>query len=295
MIDAGRSSETAFVGGANLTEAALQRHDVYVEVTGPSATDVHGNFVQRWNEASERKETDGNWACDAEDTLPFPAHASEPQGASTVQIQRMFTGERSILEQYERAIDAARRTIYLENQAIPIPQVANRLVRALERGVEVGFLVPASPEDHVYAARRDLRRRALFDGLQALGRHPNFLLAGIARREVQQRRPVYVHAKLMIVDDMWATIGSCNLHAYSLSGHAEMNASIWDASVVRELRRTLFAMHLGVDTVQLDDRAALELYRRIAHENRRKLERDDPDWQGLAFALAPEAYGRKMG
>jgi len=66
LIDAGRPSETAFVGGMNLIARAVgtpghaaegERHDVYAEITGPTATDVHYNFVQRWNEASERPMT----------------------------------------------------------------------------------------------------------------------------------------------------------------------------------------------------------------------------------------------
>jgi cardiolipin synthase len=322
LIDAGHSSETAFVGGINLTAANLgvpghagdgRRHDAYVEITGPSATDVHHNFVQRWNEASEREAEDGNWACDAADLLSFPQHASPPAGSSTVQIQRMVgpgryanghptpggqpfdvaPGERSILEQYQRAIDAARCTIYLENQAVPIPAVSGPLLRALERGVDVVLLVPAIPEDHVYEARLTGTRRELFEGLEALGRHPNFTLAGIAGRDGPRRRATYVHAKLMLVDDSWATIGSCNLHAYSLGGHSEMNASIWDAAVVHAFRRTLLAEHLDRETGELDDRAAFRLYRKIARENRRRMQKDDHDWQGLAFALSPENYGRK--
>ena len=310
MIDAGRPGETAFVGGANLSAHALERHDVYVEVTGPSATDVHHNFVQRWNEASERNEADGNWSCDATDRLSFPSRASEPCGSSTVQIQRMLhrerytdghpapdgqpfdvaRGERSILDQYERAIDSAQRTIYLENQAIPIPSLAARLARALERGVAIVLLVPAMPEAHVVAARHDPAERTHFDSLAALGRHPNFLLAGIAELGPEGRRPKYVHTKLMVVDDAWATVGSCNLHRFSLSGHSEMNASIWDASVARELRCTLLAKHLAMDTATLDDRAALDAYRRIARENRRRMESGDADWQGQAFALDPDRY-----
>ena len=76
MIDAGTPSETAFVGGINLTAKALGRHDAYVEVTGPSATDVQHNFAQRWNDASERHVRDGNWACDGTDELPLPIAAS---------------------------------------------------------------------------------------------------------------------------------------------------------------------------------------------------------------------------
>ena len=310
MIDAGKAGETAFVGGANLSSHSLERHDVFLEVTGPCATDVHHNFVQRWNEASERNKEDGSWACDPADTLPFPSHLSAGCGSSTMQIQRMLhpdrytdrhptpggrpfevaQGERSILDQYERAIDSAQRTIYLENQAIPIPLVADRLSRALERGVAIVLLVPAEVEKHVLDARRDPAERAPFESLEALGRHPNFLLAGIAEPLPEGRRPKYVHGKLMVVDDAWATIGSCNLHRFSLSGHSEMNASIWDASVARELRCTLFARHLEMDTSGLGDRAALNLYQRIARENRRRMESGDADWQGRAYRLDPDRY-----
>jgi phosphatidylserine/phosphatidylglycerophosphate/cardiolipin synthase-like enzyme len=303
VIDAGRPSETAFVGGLNLTVVAMQRHDVYAEITGPSATDVHHNFAERWNEASEREAPDGNWACDSIDVLPLPERPSRSAGPSIVQIQRMqdpnrypaHRVERSILEQYERAIDAARRTIYIENQAVPIPQVARRLLGALERGVDVVVLVPPIPEHYVYEARLDPQERALFDGIESLGRHENFMLAGIAERHGQGLRAAYVHAKMMLVDDVWATVGSCNLHVFSLAGNLEMNASIWDAEVTRAFRETLFAQHLGVDTAPMDDRAALRLFQDIARSNRVKMERREPDWQGLAFALSPETYARKSG
>ncbi len=222
MID-----DTGFVGGINLTAFAFERHDAYVEVNGPCASDVAHNFVQRWNGASEPH---------ASDDLPLPSTVMEARGSSIVQIQRMFRDDRSILEQYELAIDAAQHSIYIENQAIPIPAIAGRLEGALRRGVEVVLLVPAVPEEHVYVARQDPKRRALFDGLESLSRYPRFRLAGLS---------VYVHCKLMIVDDEWVTIGSCNLHAYSLGGHSEMNASIWDGAVARALRQRLRRQHEG--------------------------------------------------
>jgi phosphatidylserine/phosphatidylglycerophosphate/cardiolipin synthase-like enzyme len=100
---------------------------------------------------------------------------------------------------------------------------------------------------------------------------------------------------MMLIDDAWATIGSCNLHPYSLGGHTEMNASIWDADVARALRCRLFAQHLGMDTNRMDDRAALRLFRDIARANQGKMDRREPDWKGMAFALSPEAYGRESG
>ena len=145
-----------------------------------------------------------------------------------------------------RAIDGARRTIYIENQALPREAVAERLDAALRRGVEVVYLVPSAPEDHIRAARRDPARAALFAPVEALGRHAGFTLAGLmAGIGTATPRPVYVHAKIMLVDDAWATIGSCNMHAYSLSGHSEMNVSFWDATVVHALRCQLFGEHLG--------------------------------------------------
>lgn len=315
MVDAGTPDEIAFVVGANLTAKALSRHDSYIEIAGPAATDVHHNFVQRWNEASERGAADGNWACDVSDTMAFPRAVSPARGSTTLQIQRMLhagrytdrrpvpggtpfdvaEGERAILEQYKQAIDAARRTIYIENQAIPVSEIADHLLGALARGVEVALLTAADPEPYVYTARRDPAQQARFRSLEALAAHRNFLLAGIAARQGEARRPTYVHGKLMLVDDAWATVGSCNLHAFSLQGHSELNAAIWDAGLVRALRVALYEKHLGVGTGSLDDLAALRLYARTARDNRRRLESGDPDWRGEAFSFPATTYARVEG
>jgi cardiolipin synthase A/B len=321
LIDAGQAGETAFVGGINLTAKAMgspghpaegDRHDAYVEIAGPSATDVHHNFVQRWNEASERAADDGTWGHDGDDGLSFPARLSVARGESIVQIQRtvhpgrysdghaspesraydIAGGERSVFAQYIQAIGAAGRSIYIENQAIPIPEVAAALEEALKRGVEVVALVPADPEDGVRLGRQNPQRKPLFDGLAALGRYKNFALVGIAGLDARGcRSNIYVHGKIMLVDDLWATIGSCNLHAFSLSGNTEMNAAIWDPKVVRALRCELLAEHLDRDTAGTDDRAAIRLYGEVARENRRRRDAGDCKWQGLAFSLDPATYG----
>src|SRR5207244_1979827 len=113
LIDAGRRGEVAFVGGINLDHGSLvppghppvgggsdddiyaNVHDLYLELRGPAATDVQHNFVQRWNEASERERPDGAWP-DAERAgrLPFPATLSPPAGTATVQITRTVRGGR---------------------------------------------------------------------------------------------------------------------------------------------------------------------------------------------------------
>ncbi|WP_337268672.1 phospholipase D-like domain-containing protein [Oryzifoliimicrobium ureilyticus] len=322
MIDAGHATETSFIGGINLTAKALGspghrdggQHDLYVEIAGPSATDVHHNFVQRWNEASERNKPDGWWGPKAATTLAFPVKASDPAGPSLVQIQRMIPpgiytnghaapnglhhnisgGERSILEQYEQAIDAAQLTIYIENQAIPIPAIAHRLEAALRRGIEVALVVPANTDMPRDATERSPAEVELFSCLAALARYDNFALMGLAVLREHTAKAVYVHGKAMIVDDVWATIGSCNLHSYSLGRHTEMNASIWDAAIAKSLRCELFVEHLNEDTVTLNSRQALRRLRDVAVRNRAILKGLDGQWQGLIVSLNADDYGRSI-
>jgi cardiolipin synthase len=320
LVDAGREGEAGFVGGINLNPHSMtspghagggdQNHDVYAELAGPSATDLAHNFVQRWNEASEREAEDGIWG--EADDMAFPMTVSAPRGTSRVQIQRTIrrglysdgratpggeafdiaAGERSVLEQYLAAIGAARRAIYLENQFIEVIEIVEALAGALARGVEVVALVPADPDAMVTLGARWPERQGFVAARGALGGFPNFTFAGIAGRGPDgARRNVYVHAKLMLVDDDWATVGSANLHGFSLFGSNELNASVWDPAFAKALRCELLAEHLGRDTSHLDLREALALYAKIARENAARHAVGDPNWQGLAHALEPSTYG----
>lgn len=312
LIDASEPSEVAFVGGMNLSRGAYgtrghlgadaQFHDLYVELSGPSASDVHHNFVQRWNDASDRAAADGSWGHTGGDELPIPARVSSPRGDAVVQVQRTIMagrhrdlpdGEQSIFRQYLVAIEAARRTIYLEHQALPVVEIAAKLEAALARGVEVVLLAPPEPEAIVRVRRKDAAWDAFFERIEALSRHDGFAMAGLAAPDgAGGRRSVSVHSKAMLIDDAWATIGSCNLHAGSLFRNTEMNVSFWDPASVRALRCELMAEHLGEETRQLDDREAFARFRRIARGNAAKRKAGDGAWQGLAFALDPAVYGK---
>jgi phosphatidylserine/phosphatidylglycerophosphate/cardiolipin synthase-like enzyme len=101
------------------------------------------------------------------------------------------------------------------------------------------------------------------------------------------------HSKLMIVDDRWATVGSCNLHRFSLFGNGEMNAAIWCPETAVGLRVALFREHLDIDTSALGCREALQTFRSVAQDNRRRLTSGEPDWQGIAFSLDVQTYGKR--
>jgi len=323
IVDAGEPTEVGFVGGINLNPNSCvpvghpvwtqggTTHDVYVEIQGPAATDVHHNFAQRWNEASDRDEPDGLWPdASAQGLLSFPDVASAPVGAVPVQVQRtvrrehyrdgrpapgaapfdIHAGELSVVDQYRQALDAARRSIYIEDQAIASPEVVDRLTAALERGVEVVILAPRRENSEMIAGRRDRKNAVFFDSVAALGNHDNFTLAGIAQSlPGGGHQDIYVHSKIALVDDVWGTIGSTNVANRSFYGDTELNASFWHRPTVTALRRELLLEHLAVDTADHDDVEALRLFARIARENAARYGRGEK-LAGLAFAIDPATY-----
>lgn len=303
LIDASRDTGMCFVGGINLNPHSVvtpdhrgdgHNHDAYIELAGPSVGDVHHNFVQRWNEASERASNDGRWGADSERDLLFPDLLPAECGVAYAQIQRtthpgryqsdgafdFAAGEKTNLDQYRTAIKAARRTIYIENQHLDVPDIVVDIEEALSRGIEVIVLLPMQP----MSAWQDIASHELQARLRT---YEGFTLCGIAGLGNDGRRhPVHVHAKIMLVDDEWATIGSCNLHHYSLFGNGELNVAFRDHASVRTVRIELFHEHLAMDTSDMDVITAFRLFRQVARENRSRHEHGKSCWQGLAIDLA---------
>src|SRR5262245_10242510 len=243
--------------------------------------------------------------------LPLPARLSPPRGDIAAQVQRTIpndhyaegawalreaaydiaSGEFSVEEQYARAIDAARHMIYIENQAFSEPSMIARLKQALARGVQVAVVVPAQGEHHMRRFRQMAAHMATFDLIAACGSHDNFTLAGLAGPMPDgSRGNVYVHGKLMLVDDVFATIGSTNFAERSFRNQTEMNVSFQNAVAVKALRCDLFDEHLARDTSALDAAAAMRLFAATARANASLREAGGMTWQGLAFALDPAAY-----
>ncbi|MBA3029833.1 MAG: hypothetical protein FP816_13655 [Desulfobacteraceae bacterium] len=322
LMDAGRDTEIAFVGGINLdvnsvvepghhAHEAGSTHDLFVEVRGPSATDVHHNFVQRWNGASEKDLADGSWPeNDKVSDLPFPESLSASAGDSPVQISRtvrrgtyqnaipavgaepfpIVQGEQSCLEQYIAAIDSARETIYIEDQVLMSFLVLEKLEKALERGVEIICVLPGKVWGQVLLAFDDPRMAPFFDKFKSLERFPHFTLAALAaNREPGKYLDVYVHAKIAMVDGVWATIGSCNIADRSFYSDTELNASFWDGKTARKLRNDLFKEHLEVEVSGMTDKDAMQLFRETAKKNTARRVRGEA-LQGLAFQLDPAHY-----
>jgi phosphatidylserine/phosphatidylglycerophosphate/cardiolipin synthase-like enzyme len=270
--------ELAFVGGIDLTDdsgdrfdasehAARRRlgwHDVATRLRGPAVADVHDHFVARWHAVTG----------ETLDRTPPPPEA----GATTVQVVRTVEedmydeiprGDFRILESYVRALRSARRLIYLENQFLWSPEIVDVLADKLRDPPSDDFrvvvLLPAKANNG-----HDDTRGQLGVLVEADDGGERFLAATIRSRSGERDDPLYVHAKVGIVDDRWLTVGSANLNAHSLMNDTEMNVVTDDADLARRTRVRLWAEHLELDeaTVAASEPAALvdEHWRPIAYE-----------------------------
>jgi phosphatidylserine/phosphatidylglycerophosphate/cardiolipin synthase-like enzyme len=183
-------------------------------------------------------------------------------------------GDFRILESYVRAIRSAQRFIYFENQFLWSPEIVELLVDKLERPPTPDFrlvvLLPANANNGQDDTRGQLGVLADADGSD----NPHFLATTIRSLSGQRDDPLYVHAKVGIIDDRWMTVGSANLNSHSLLNDTEMNVVTDDATLARATRERLWSEHLqlpvadlaGADPVAVIDRhwrpTAMEQLRR---------------------------------
>jgi phosphatidylserine/phosphatidylglycerophosphate/cardiolipin synthase-like enzyme len=269
--------EVAFVGGMDLTSLSGDRfdsmdhperghlgwHDASARIRGPAVADVAAHFAGRW------REVDGE---PVEGTPP-----PETAGKVELQITRtiperiyqfMPRGDFRILDAYMRALRSAHSLIYLENQFLWSPEVVRILEEKVRNPPSEEFrcvvLLPANPNNGADDTRGQLG--LLADADHGAGR---FLAATILSRTGGASGPLYVHAKIGIVDDAWLTVGSANLNEHSLFNDSEMNVVTCDARLARETRLRLWAEHLERPVQDVSDdpqRIVDELWRPIAAE-----------------------------
>ena len=177
-------------------------------------------------------------------------------------------GDFRIVEAYTRALRAARKFVYLESQFLWSSQVVDILADKLRRPPSEDFrilvMLPARPNDGADTTRGQLG--VLVDADGGAGR---FLASTISARLGALTGPLYVHAKVGIVDDAWLTIGSANLNEHSLFNDTEMNIVSCDPELARETRLRLWSEHLERPVEEVSGEPARvidELWRPIAVE-----------------------------
>lgn len=289
----GRRDDASHAGDPQADEIASEYgprppwHDVQVALRGPVVHDVETVFRERWEDTSPTSRNPLRRLRDAQDGLhderrPLPPQAPPPppvEGADhAVQLLRTFPrlgpgwgydfaprGERSVARGYTRAVRNARRLVYIEDQFLWGGEMSTVLVDALkaEPGLHLVAVLPQFPDQEGWFAR-DPQTLGRLRGVQRVLMTAPERVAFFGL-ENHAGTPVYVHAKVCVLDDAWASIGSDNFCRRSWTNDSELSAAVLDlgegrdTGYARRLRLTLAAEHLDrLDPDQLTDVASME-------------------------------------
>ena len=279
-------------------------HDVQMQVRGPAVGDLALTFRERWEDDTpldhrnpyRRLQRKKAHEPRHPDPLPDMPEDPAPAGPHAIQVLRTYPakkppypfapkGERSIARAYGKAWRRARQLIYLEDQYLWSEHVAQLLAQALRDNEDLRLvaIVPRYPEQDGAMAGPPNRigQQAALDIVHDAGGDR----VSICNLENEAGTPIYCHAKVCIVDDVWAAVGSDNLNLRSWTHDSELSCGIVDETLdereprdpaglgdgarvfARDLRLRLWREHLGDDVPEedlLDPERAFEIWHRRA-------------------------------
>ena len=247
-------------------------HDVSVGVSGPIVQEIAGTFTGYWHGAESRES--GRATPVRPRSIGLAGAGTSVTVVTTEPTGGRGSSDRGRLETRAALLDGigrARSLIYIEHQYLSSRSVVQALRRALNRepGLEIILLLNQNPD--VTAYRRWQNARLADTGLLAHPRVGVFALWSGQKQNGRQRaiNQVFVHSKVVIVDDAWAMVGSANLDGASLDSYGDdfsgpisrrvfRDVRNFDVSIVltvrksagvtnpiRELRERLWAEHLA--------------------------------------------------
>jgi phosphatidylserine/phosphatidylglycerophosphate/cardiolipin synthase-like enzyme len=279
-------------------------HDAQVAIRGPAVGDVETVFRERWEDPQPLSRNPIHLIADrlrhddpAARRLPPQLPDPPPAGPHTVQLLRTYpsrigeypfapNGERSVARGYTKALHRARRLIYLEDQYLWSRDIAQALADALRRSPELRLVavVPRYPDQdgRLTGPPNRIGQQAALDTVRAAGGDR----VAVYDLENVHGTPIYVHAKVCVIDDVWAAVGSDNLNRRSWTHDSELSTAVLDETrdtreprdpaglgdgarvFARELRLRLWREHLGrgaeEDGDLLDPVEGFDAWRRTA-------------------------------
>jgi cardiolipin synthase A/B len=187
--------------------------DTDVLIEGPVVEQLQGAFAENWLEST-------GVAIGGPDY--FPERRRQPRGSIDAQVVRSSPagGSHSMYTMFLLAMASAKQTIYITNPYfVPDEKMIKTLIGAARRGVRVILIVPGEIDHNLVrqASRAEFGR---------------LLKNGIG---IYEYRPALLHAKTMVIDGVWSTVGSTNLDSRSFALNEELNVAVYDAGVARRL------------------------------------------------------------
>lgn len=211
-------SRIGFTGGLNIGEEYRGRkkkfgpwRDTHVRLEGPAVLRLQETFAEDWFFATDE---------DLIDPKYFPA--TEPVGTELVHV--VDSGPDHVQENihtlFFTAISRAEKKIYITTPYfVPGPAMLEAIKASAWRGVDVRLLLPG---------KSDLKL------VQVAGRsyYRELLEAGV---RLYEHRPGILHAKTMVVDGVWSTVGSANMDIRSFRLNFEVNVLVSGEEVARQM------------------------------------------------------------
>jgi len=209
-----------YTGGAGIGDEWLEWRDTQFRIEGPVVGQMQAAFIENWIEVTGR-------------VLHGPEYFPELKAAGEQAAQFIVTspggGSESMQLMYLVSIAAAARSIKISAAYfVPDDVEIRTLVAAAKRGVRVQLIVPGPATDSPLVRRAS---RSTWGEL---------LRAGV---EFYEYQPVFFHCKVMVVDDLWVSVGSTNFDARSFSVNDEANLNVLDRDFAAEQAR-IFAEDL---------------------------------------------------
>ncbi|MFN3501464.1 MAG: phospholipase D-like domain-containing protein [Allorhizobium sp.] len=241
-------------------------HDATSVLSGPVAKLLGDVARERWFAATSEKLLEPNrsdplWP----EAVQVLLRDVEVAIARTLPAYRDQSEVREIETLYLDAIAGAKDIIYCESQYFASRRIAEAMAARLQEpaGPEIIVINPESADGYLEAKTMDTARARLLQLVGAADRHDRFR---IFTPVTEQGRPIYVHAKITIIDDRLLRVGSSNFNNRSLGFDSECDVAIEvpsddragaTASVIETIRTELLAEHLATEPHAIRDAIAL--------------------------------------
>ena len=212
--------KVGFIGGAGVADVWFHGakgkpswRDTMIRVEGEAVPNLQATFAENWLQASGELLVGEAYFPDID--CPYPTTALVINSTPTI------GGSTRARVLMQLLLATARRSISITTPYfLPDKGLMQDLCHAVERGVKVQILVPGTKSDHMLT--RSTSR----------GGYGELLKAGA---DVYEYQPSMIHAKILIVDELWAVVGSTNFDNRSFGINDEVNLAVRDRAVALRL------------------------------------------------------------
>ncbi|PWC96526.1 phospholipase [Azospirillum sp. TSO5] len=242
-------------------------HDVTTAVDGEAARALGDLARERWRRATGEElapppPTKAHWPEDLTPDfrdIPVAIARTDPMADHEGTQKTGKRGVREIEALYLAAIAAARDFIYLESQYFASQKIVGAIIDRLSEpdGPEVVVINPERTPAWVEEESMGSARSLLLQRLHEAVAHPRFRILSPV---TEGGEGIYVHAKVLVVDDRLLRVGSSNINNRSQGLDTECDLAIECAPgerpevcrAIRSVRTRLMAEHLGVEVEEVE-------------------------------------------